>query len=196
MRMPGMPRFAFSSALARVRRLAQDRRGVSAVEFALIAPIMALFYVGSVELASTLLADRKVASTASTMNDLVARLPAANNCELDNIFNAAGLIFEPYPATGVKLRVSSIKPNTTTPTQMDVVWSYANTNWTARGVGSTVTLPAGIMAANGSVLMSEIEYTYAPPFNRVFRTNPTLTDVFYMRPRGTDELVYSTVTCP
>lgn len=178
--------------LARVaRRLVSDRRGVSALEFALIAPIMALFYAGSVELASTLLADRKVASAASTMGDLVARLPVADSCELDDIYAATNLIFEPYPSAGVRLRISSIKPNPTTPTQMDVVWSHANPNWTARTVGETVPLPAGIMAANGSILMAEVEYTYSPPFNSVFRTDPVLSDVFYMRPRGTDELVFT-----
>ncbi|MEM7768776.1 MAG: TadE/TadG family type IV pilus assembly protein [Pseudomonadota bacterium] len=178
------------------RRFSRNQRGVSAIEFALIAPIMALFYAGSVELASTLLADRKVTSAAATMGDLVARLPAANNCEIDNVFDATGLIFEPYSSAGVRLRISSIKPNAGTPTQMDVVWSYANGDWTALTPGDTVTLPAGIMSADGSILMAEIEYTYSPPFNRVFQTDPTLTDVFYMRPRATEELLFSTITCP
>ncbi len=178
-----------------VRGFMQDRRGISAVEFALIAPLMALFYVGSIELASTLLADRKVSSAVATMGDLTARLPTADNCDLDDIFAATNLIFEPYSSAGSQLRISSIEPNAGTPTQTDVVWSYANPNWTARAVGETVTLPAGVMASNGSVLMAEIRYTYSPPFNHVFQTDPVLTDVFYMRPRGTDKLAYNGATC-
>ncbi|MEM0985372.1 MAG: TadE/TadG family type IV pilus assembly protein [Pseudomonadota bacterium] len=187
---------ATNSPLRRLSRVfRRDQRGVSALEFALIAPLMALFYVGSVELASTMLADRKVTSSSSTMGDLVARLPAANNCALDDVFDVAELILEPYP-TNARLRISSIQPNAATPTTNEVAWSYANAAWTARTAGDLVTLPAGIMAANGSIIMAEIEYDYDPPFNRFFQTDPTLTDTFYMRPRAIDVIQFSTVTCP
>ncbi|MEO1569463.1 MAG: TadE/TadG family type IV pilus assembly protein [Pseudomonadota bacterium] len=185
-----------SSLLPALGKLRHDQRGVSAIEFALIAPLMALFYMGTVELASTLLVDRKITAATTTIGDLVARENTMSNCAIDEIFDAAVLIFEPYDGSAARIRVSSIAPNAGAPTQMDVQWGYANANWTERAAGTTVTLPNGVMAANGSVIMAEIEYTYSPPFNSVFQTDPTLVDVFYMRPRGVNQLPLTTQTCP
>ena len=40
----------------------RDKRGVSAVEFALLAPIMLLMYVGTVEIGNLLTVERRVES--------------------------------------------------------------------------------------------------------------------------------------
>ena len=42
--------------LARLKRLRRDERGVSAVEFALIAPVMILFYFGLAEVTQVMIA--------------------------------------------------------------------------------------------------------------------------------------------
>ena len=55
-------------------RFMGDRRGVSAVEFALIAPIMVAMYLGAAELTQVLTLDRKVTSAANAVADLVAVL--------------------------------------------------------------------------------------------------------------------------
>ena len=55
------------------RRLAGDQRAVSAVEFALILPIMLLLLFGGVELGDALTIDRKVTHVTSTISDLVAQ---------------------------------------------------------------------------------------------------------------------------
>ena len=51
-------------ALFTLSRLARDRRGVSAVEFALVAPLMIGLYLGCVEISDGVAADRKVTLTA------------------------------------------------------------------------------------------------------------------------------------
>ena len=56
--------------LARFGRAAQDERGISAVEFALILPIMISMYLGAVEFGHALTIDRRVTSVASSAADL------------------------------------------------------------------------------------------------------------------------------
>ena len=56
-----------------LRRLIADRRGVSAVEFALVAPILVLLYFGLVELSQAATADRRLAHATSAVGDLVAQ---------------------------------------------------------------------------------------------------------------------------
>ncbi len=59
--------------MLRLSQFWRDARGVSAVEFALIAPVMITLLLGSVELSDVMIADRKATSVASTTADLVAQ---------------------------------------------------------------------------------------------------------------------------
>ena len=51
----------------RLRQFRNDIRGVAAVEFALVVPLLIALYLGSIEAASLYSTDRKVATVASTM---------------------------------------------------------------------------------------------------------------------------------
>ena len=59
--------------LARARRLLRNERGIAAVEFALILPIMLVLWLGGVEVTGALSVDRRLNNLASSIGDLVAR---------------------------------------------------------------------------------------------------------------------------
>ncbi len=44
-------------------------------------------------------------------------------------------------------------------------------------------VPAALISANQSVIMSTVSYTYTGSLNMVIKTVPTITKTFYMRPR-------------
>ena len=73
-----------------LRRFAGDRRGASAVEFALIAPFMILLYLGAVEIILALSIDRKITSAASALADLVAQDDVITDGEMADIMTAGG----------------------------------------------------------------------------------------------------------
>lgn len=82
--------------MTRLFRFAGDTRAVAAVEFALILPLMLLLYLGGVEGAQLFSVDRKVATIAGTVADLVARTRGALQSEdLDDYFEAATNILQP-----------------------------------------------------------------------------------------------------
>jgi len=58
-----------------VRRLARDERGVSAVEFAMLLPLMLTLYLGAVEISQGIAADRKVTLVSRTVADLAVVRP-------------------------------------------------------------------------------------------------------------------------
>jgi len=64
------------------RRFARDRRGVSAVEFALLAPVMIGLYIGCVEISDGVAADRKVSLIAATLANLPMILMATLSSQL------------------------------------------------------------------------------------------------------------------
>jgi Flp pilus assembly protein TadG len=168
------------SLKCRVGGLAGDERGVSAVEFALLLPLMLSLYLGAVELSQGIAADRKVTLTARTVSDLVSQVSNINNADMTNSLNAAAAVMAPFKSSNVKVTVSSILIDANGKATID--WSDA-LNGTARAKGSTVTLPSALNVANSSLIWSEVQYAYTPTIGYVITSTLTLKDQIYMRPR-------------
>jgi Flp pilus assembly protein TadG len=163
----------------RLLSLAGDQRGVSAVEFALLLPLMVTLYLGVVEISQGISADRKVTMTARAVADLVSQAPSMSNGDMTNSLNAATAVMAPFPDSKLKVTVSSIAIDKGKAT---VQWSDTK-NGTPRSKGSTVTLPAALTATDGSLIWSEVEYAYTPTIGYVISGTLKLKDEIYMRPR-------------
>src|SRR5258708_1134572 len=107
-----------------LNRLRRDRRGAAAVEFALIAPILILIYMGLAELCEAILAERKVEHAASAAGDVVAQGASTTPGLLTNFYGAANLILAPFPTGAMQMRVSSV--STDANGKATVTWSNAN----------------------------------------------------------------------
>ncbi len=173
------------SLLRRIGRLAGDERGVSAVEFAMLLPLMLTLYLGAVELSQGIGADRKVTLTARTISDLVSQVSTINNADLTNSLNAASAVMAPYPVANLKVTVSSIKIDGNGNATID--WSET-LNGTAHSKGDTVSLPDALKVANSYLIWSEAEYSYTPVIGYVLSGTLTLKDKIYMRPRLSDQV--------
>src|SRR6185369_4047067 len=91
----------------RTSGLVGDQRGVSAVEFAIMLPLMLSVYLGAVELSQGIAATRKVTLTARTVADLVSQTATVNNADMNNCLAAAAAVIEPFSAANLKVTVSS-----------------------------------------------------------------------------------------
>jgi Flp pilus assembly protein TadG len=171
------------SAEQRLRRLIGDERGVSAVEFAMLLPLMLTLYLGAVETSQGIGAGRKVTLTARTICDLVSQVQSVGNADMTNALNAASSVMVPFPVSNLKVTVSSVKIDANGKATID--WSDS-LNGTARSKGSTVTLPAALNVANSYLIWSEVQYSYKPVIGYVVTGTLTLKDQIYMRPRLSD----------
>ena len=72
-----------------VRGIRYNQDGVSALEFALIAPVLILIYLGAVELSLLMRIDRRVTSTSASLGDLTARLATVTDDDMSEMFQAA-----------------------------------------------------------------------------------------------------------
>jgi Flp pilus assembly protein TadG len=175
-------------------RLRDDRSGVSAVEFALILPVMLLLYAGSVEFSEALSVDRKVNQLASTVGDLVAQRETINATEMDNILSAGVAIMLPYDSTTVRVQVIAV--NIVSNTSQTVAWAEArNDTDPPDGSAPPIAVPTAIATVGGQVIVTRVRYSFESPFSG-FMATITGTEgydfehVFMMRPRLSDTIAW------
>jgi Flp pilus assembly protein TadG len=162
------------------RRLSKDQRGVSAVEFALLLPLMVTLYLGTSEISQGISVDRKVTLTARTVADLVSQVNSINDAGMSDVLNASSSVMVPYTTAPLKVTVSCVTIDANG--KATVTWSDTR-NGTARAVGSTVTVPATLNIANSTLIWSEVQYTYKPAIGYIITGTLTLKDQLYMAPR-------------
>ncbi len=194
-----------------------DKKGVAAVEFALILPLMLVLYIGTAEITTALMANRKMTIVARALSDLVAQEDSTSgitNATLNNIFGAATAIMSPFNTASLKMTISSIKfvPKSDDATNIKAmtIWSIRKTaTATARPCGpsaiskvantnaaSYTTMPSGLYQA-GTIIVADVEYRFTPNLGGQFlawSSSKSFIDMrhtTYMKPRTQDEIIYN-----
>jgi Flp pilus assembly protein TadG len=164
-------------------RLGRDQGGASAVEFAMLLPLMITLYLGSVEVSQGIGIDRKVTLTARAVADLASQVSSINNSDMTNLLNASQSVIAPYDTSKLKVTVSAV---TVDPNGAATV-SWSDTlGGTKRATGSAVTLPNALNVPNTTLIWSEVSYSYKPAIGYVITGTLNLTDQIWMRPRLSD----------
>ncbi|QYF86116.1 TadE/TadG family type IV pilus assembly protein [Brevundimonas sp. PAMC22021] len=159
-----------------LQRLMRDRRGVSAVEFALIAPVMIGLYFAMTEFSQGFMAQKRMNHVAAVVGDLVGQVNTLTTSDLDGILDVGDLVMAPYPVDTLKLRVSSVIRQNDVYT---VQWSRGS-NWS--GADAPI-VPDGLISNGQTVIVSEIKYTYVSAVN--FSDGVNLSHTAYNLPRDT-----------
>lgn len=182
--------------------LRHDSRGVAAIEFAMIVPLMLVMLFGTIEVSSVVAANRKVTLVARTLSDLTSQSKMVGDDDLQNFKDASYGIMWPYPSAPVRATISElyIDPETST---ARVQWSWGDK---MRGPGSTVSIPSGLIDKDASdkplpnqyLIYSEVEYLHQPILGYVVsKAGVELSDTTYTRPRQSACVLYGGETiCP
>ena len=159
-----------------------DRRGVAAVEFALILPVMLLIYFGGVEIMQAVTVNRLVTLAATTVTNLVAQYTTISaTTQMPDVLNASTQVLAPYSSTSAKIVVSCITIDSHG--SASVTWSQT-LNGTALTAGQTVTVPAALDVPNTSLILGQVTYAYSPAFD-FMKVGPfNLISKVYMSPRA------------
>ena len=180
----------------RVRRSARDLsgdcRGLAAVEFAMIVPLMLVLFFGTVEFSSGIAVDRKVTIMARTLSDLTSQNISVTDTMLTNIFNASTGIMTPYSTTPVNSTITEL--------YVDPVSKVARVQWSkgssARAAGTTVAIPTALQVGDTYLIFSEVSYKYTPSIGFVMtKSGITMSDFTYTRPRQSRCVMYNTADC-
>ncbi len=184
-----------------LQRFVHDQDGVSAVEFAMLLPLIVIMYLGSVEVTQAVSADRRTMMAAHTVGDLVSREGCVSTSnDLPSIFKIADEVVYPFPPTKLKIVVTGVKIDTTGKATVD--WSQTNTNGTSlkRTTGATITslIPTALRptGADSYLIWAETQYDYTPAIGYVLTGTLSLKEKVYMRPRKSLIVTSQTAACP
>ena len=184
------------------RLFARDRRGVAAVEFALLAPMLVMTYFGLSELTEGLMASRKVSAVASTIGDLTAQAASTTPAQVSDIFNVGQTLMQPFPTTGqvLTMRISSVTVDANNVPRID--WSEGQ-GLTPLTKGTAVSLPLAtkaqpnspnlpFIASGQSVIMAEAHYRFTSPVAQYLPQTSDLSDTLYLSPRQGTQVACTT----
>ena len=183
-----------SIAQQRMRRFVGDQDGVSAVEFALLLPLMLTLYLGGVEVSQAVSADRKTMLVAHSIGDIISQYSCVTSSDMTNIFSVGQEVVYPYDPNNLKATATSVTVDANG--RATVAWSQALNGGTVRSGDVTSLIPAALLTASlsSSLIWAEASYSYRPTVGYVITGTLTLNEKIFLRPRLTNAVAYPTCT--
>jgi len=188
--------------LAIVRRTANigrlfgaSTRGVAAIEFAMIMPVLALIFLATFDGGRAIAVYMKVRSATYTLAAITNQYSTIQSTDMTAITGATSVVLAPYSSAPIVVTISQL--SMTNAGMATVSWSYS-LNGSARGQGSTVTVPSNLTPANNTtcssypcyLILAEVGYTYTPVFGYFTSGTITLADNLYATPRSAACVLY------
>ncbi|MFC5584940.1 TadE/TadG family type IV pilus assembly protein [Nitratireductor kimnyeongensis] len=199
----GAMRCGFLSTLG---AFALNKRGVAAIEFALIAPILFAMYFLTLEFGQAIDVNKKLSRAANMAGDLVAQQPSITASEVDAVMKIGSAIMKPYNRSMPTMTLTAIEVTDEQNPKIKVVWSRELKNGTAStGLpkGSTTTLPEELNIKGAFYIRASAALGYKPILTwskdgtkstgltaMAGLDNLQMSERFYLRPR-----MSSTVPC-
>lgn len=173
-------------------RFWRDRRGASALEFALVAPVLIIMYCGMAEMTQAMMAQRRLTNITSSIGDLTAQAAQTGPARTSDVFKIGAIIMAPFPSTDLKMCVASVVSDASG--KDTVAWSQASAGGMAScpARGAILTdVPNAVLPANRSVILARTSYVYDSPIQLVLPRPLTFTRTLYLRPRRVDAVLWS-----
>lgn len=163
---------------------AADGRGVSAIEFALVAPVLILLYLGMSELTLAMMASRRTAHLAAAIGDLAAQSDSLTMANISDMWDIGDSLMDPFPSgSQLKIRVSSVTMDSTGKKAL-VDWSQASQESPYTKGNQLTNITTTQIAAGESLIVTEVEYDYNSPIGNLFKSGTEFKDTYYHHPRN------------
>jgi Flp pilus assembly protein TadG len=173
--------------IQRLRHFARENKGVAALEFAIIAPLLMVpLLLGSVDLIDVMGANKRAQNAAASLADVVARDTEISNTEMTSLWRGLDVLMYPNVPGDMEMRITSVSiVNAST---ARVIWSEGHGGMSARQSGTTVALDNRMMNVGTSIIMVESVYKYDAPLGFLFQNQVRMTHNAYRRSRLVDPI--------
>jgi Flp pilus assembly protein TadG len=112
-----------SACIRQAIRFCRDRRGVAAIEFAFIAPLLLAMYFVTMEVSQGIETSKKVSRIGSMVADLVAQQQNVTPASLKAIMQIGQATLQPYSRSEPTIIITEIEITGDTPPTAKVSWS-------------------------------------------------------------------------
>ncbi|TCS07321.1 Flp pilus assembly protein TadG [Rhizobium sp. BK418] len=174
------------------RRFARDRKGVGAIEFAIIFPVLIMLYLGAFEITIGLSVSKRTTRAAGAIADIITQQQNVTKSSLADIAKAAPAIFAPYDSSDLSLKVTAIQiDGSANPT---VLWSWAPSGTAPYAKNSAVSgVPTEMKKANSFLIRTELStpytlFVFAPDFMPSGMRTITISRSYFYRQRQNDNI--------
>lgn len=157
-----------SKALCSIgRRYSSDRRGVAAVEFALIVPLLLIMYFLTLETGYGIETNKKVGRIAAIVGDLVTQQPKTTKADLEAISRIGQAVVQPYRRSKPGIYIAGIQIGPAPAKTATVVWEAKIEKETgvfssSKPANKTVTVPPSLNTADTFLVQVVSELDYKP----------------------------------
>jgi Flp pilus assembly protein TadG len=175
----------------------RDRKGTGAIEFAIIAPLLIMAYIGCFEISVGFNIARKVSRASSTVADVLTQMPNVDTAALKGMKDVTKSVMSPFEVNNYTLKITGIKM--TAPGRGVVTWSYDQADKAPYKEGSEVIMPTDVSAVNTFIVRSELEIPheillFAPGLSKSAVNTIDISKTSYFRQRVGTEIKCS--DCP
>jgi Flp pilus assembly protein TadG len=174
-----------------------NRKGVAAIEFAFIAPLLLTMYFVTMEIAPAIDANKKVGRSASMIADLITQQQSISKTEVEAIMAIGEATLNPYNRTDLKVTVTAINITDDDAPEVLVAWSRKMVDGVFSqdaAAGTATTVPPTLKIRNSFLIRVQSELDYQPMItwtaDQKVATgllaafdNINMKETYYLRPR-------------
>ncbi|ANK83859.1 MULTISPECIES: TadE/TadG family type IV pilus assembly protein [Rhizobium] len=182
----------FTRLVQQARRLAREREGAGAIEFAILFPVLVMLYIGAFEITIGLSVSKRATRAAGSIADLVTQQQSVTKSALAQMPSVATAMFVPYNSTSLTLKITGISIDAGA--NAKVLWSWAQDGTTPYAKNVTVSdVPADMKTANSFLVRTELSIPYtmflfAPNFMPDGMRTITIRRSYFYRQRQGDSI--------
>lgn len=178
----------------RLRHFTRDERGIGAIEFAILFPVLLMLYLGAFEITVGLSVEKRTSRAAGSIADILTQKTSTTKAELATMPSVAGAIFTPYATTGLTLKVTGIQIDAGS--SATVAWSWAQDGSKPYTAGSAATVPSDLNLPSSFLVRTELAVPYqmlsfGSDFLPAGSNQITIGRSYFYRPRGVDPITCS-----
>jgi len=163
-----------------------DQKGIAAIEFAFIAPIMLFMYFGMAEIATAISVDRKVSHSANVAGDLSTQSERVSAEEMGEIMTATMLVMG-IPSDKQKKVTIEIASYARAADNKTVIQRGKATFKGSEGIAlppfNAEALDTRILSSTSGVVVARVNYAYEPLKLRYMSKDFNISEIFMLKPR-------------
>jgi Flp pilus assembly protein TadG len=184
---------------AKVARFCRDRRGVAAIEFAFIVPVLLIMYFITMEASQAIETSKKVSRIGSMVADLVTQQQTVVKANLDAMMKIGTSTLQPYNRSLPTIIITGIQITDEASPRVQVAWSrkLVGTTYSADAkAGNPTTVPSTLQIRNTFLVRVESDLGYVPVIAWSENNNNqkalgllstfshiSMSETYYLRPR-------------